>query len=75
MQAKEIALNMKFKDLNKADLARKLSMSRARVTQLLNLLKLPDELIGKVEEVGDYWERRHVTERMLRRTVDRRMSP
>ena len=58
-----------------AELARKLGISGARVTQMLNLLKLPEELKEEIEAMGDHWERRLVTERMLRRTVDRRMSP
>jgi hypothetical protein len=33
---------------------------------MLNLLKLPDEMIREVEAMGDNWERRLVTERMLR---------
>jgi ParB-like chromosome segregation protein Spo0J len=57
---------MEYHNLTKAQLARKLNISRARVTQMLNLLKLPDDLIQEVEEVGDKWERRLVTERMLR---------
>ncbi len=57
---------MKLHDLTKAQLARKLNISRARVTQMLNLLKLPVELIREVEEMGDNWERRLVAERMLR---------
>jgi len=58
---------MELEDLTKADLARKLGISRARVTQLLNPLKLPEELKDKIEAMGDYWERRLVTERVLRR--------
>jgi len=59
-------LEMEHHNLTKAQLARKLNVSRARVTQMLNLLKLPEELIQEVEEMGDHWERRLVTERMLR---------
>ena len=66
IQAKEMALEMKLNDLIKAELARKLGISRARVTQFLNLLKLPEELIEEVERMGDNWNRRLVTERMLR---------
>ena len=57
---------MELHNLTKAQLARKLGISRARVTQMLNLLKLPDELIQEVEEMGDHLEGRLVTERMLR---------
>ncbi len=59
-------LKMELNDLTKAELARKLGISRARVTQMLNLLKLPEELIEEVERMGDNWDRRLVTERMLR---------
>ena len=60
---------MELKDLSKADLARKLGISRARVTQILNLLKLPEELQEDIEAMGDYWDRRLVTERMLRKKI------
>ncbi|MCK5842355.1 MAG: hypothetical protein KAH31_09320 [Candidatus Sabulitectum sp.] len=66
IQAKEMSLEMELNDLTKADLARKLGISRARVTQMLNLLKLPKELIEEIEAMGDYWGRRVITERMLR---------
>ena len=71
IQAKEMQLEMDLHDLTKAQLARKLNISRARVTQMLNLLKLPGDLIREVEEMGDYWERRLVTERMLRSRLQR----
>jgi len=57
---------MELHNLSKADLSRKLGVSRARITQMLNLLKLPNEKIEEVESLGDYWRRRLVTERMLR---------
>ena len=57
---------MEYHNLTMAQLARKIGVSRSRVTQMLNLLKLPDELIQEVEAMGDHWERRLVTERMLR---------
>jgi hypothetical protein len=66
IQAKEMHLEMEYHNLTKAQLARKLNISRARVTQMLNLLKLPDELIQEVEEMGDHWQRRLMTERTLR---------
>ena len=69
IQAKEMQLEMEYHNLTKAQLARKLGISRARVTQMLNLLKLPDELIRDVEEMGDNWEKRLVTERILRRSI------
>ncbi|MCK5036233.1 MAG: helix-turn-helix domain-containing protein [Candidatus Sabulitectum sp.] len=60
-------LEMELNNLTRADLARKLGISRARVTQFLNLLRLPKELKDEIEEMGDNWGRRLVTERMLRR--------
>ncbi|NOQ22674.1 MAG: hypothetical protein GQ565_08500 [Candidatus Aegiribacteria sp.] len=52
--------------MSRADLARKLGLSRARVTQMLNLLELPETLISEIEGMGDYWNRQLVTERQLR---------
>lgn len=57
---------MELNNLTRAELARKLGISRARVTQVLNLLKLPEDLKDEIERMGDYWGRRLVTERMLR---------
>jgi ParB-like chromosome segregation protein Spo0J len=62
-----MSLIMEMEELSRADLARKLGLSRARVTQMLNLLKLPDSLISEIEEMGDHWIRQLVTERQLRR--------
>ncbi len=42
-------------------------MSRARVTQWLSLLDLPKREIERVLAMGDYWDRRLVTEKELRR--------
>jgi ParB-like chromosome segregation protein Spo0J len=60
---------MELEDLTRADLARRLGCSRARVTQLLNLLNLPQEFLLEVREMGDYWDRQLVTERQLRRKL------
>ena len=57
---------MDLNSLTKADLARKLGISRARITQMLNLLKLPEELKEEIEAMGDHWVRILVSERMLR---------
>jgi ParB/RepB/Spo0J family partition protein len=51
---------------NQADLAQKLGISRARVTQILNLLKLDFRIIQDLENLGDTLESKIVTERMLR---------
>ncbi|MCK5133891.1 MAG: hypothetical protein KAR40_17285 [Candidatus Sabulitectum sp.] len=68
-----MALEIELNNQTKADLARKLGISRARVTQLMNLLKLPEELKEEIEGMGDYWGRRLVTERMLRSSVEIKM--
>jgi ParB-like chromosome segregation protein Spo0J len=72
IQAKEMQLEMEYHNLTRAQLARKLNISRARVTQMLNLLRLPDELIQEVEAMGDHWERVLLTERTLRKVVSPR---
>jgi ParB-like chromosome segregation protein Spo0J len=61
-----MTLMMEMEELSRADLARKLGLFRARVTQMLNLLKLPEILISEIVAMGDNWERRLMTERMLR---------
>ncbi len=58
---------MELEGLSRADLARRFGCSRARVTQKLNLLNLPRDLLLEIEAMGDYWERRLVTERKLRK--------
>jgi AraC-like DNA-binding protein len=69
IQAREIALAMELEGLSRADLARRFGCSRARVTQKLNLLNLPRDLLMEIESMGDYWDRRLVTERGLRRSL------
>ena len=69
-----MSLMMEIDDLNRADLARKLGLSRARVTQILNLLKLPEGIILEIEAMGDYWSRQLVTERQLRRSSELSIS-
>ena len=38
-----------------------------RATSYQILLKLPEDLVEEIEAMGDYWERRLVTERILRK--------
>lgn len=64
---------MELEGLSRADLARRFGCSRARITQKLNLLNLPIDLLMEIESMGDYLERRLVTERglrILRNSVD-----
>lgn len=47
-------------------MAKSLGYSRARITQLLNLLSLSNQVLEQIRASGDYWVRPLVTERMLR---------
>jgi len=53
-----------------ADLSRKLGLTRARVTQIMNLLKLSPEIIEIIFALGDPISIPHVTERTLRKLAD-----
>jgi biotin operon repressor len=52
---------------NQAELARKLGISRARVTQILNLLKLKQQIIQELEKLGDPLKSKMINERKLRK--------
>jgi hypothetical protein len=52
-----------------ADLARKLGISRARVAQVLHLLKLEPDALNAIAAFGDPLPSRAITERMLRSIV------
>ena len=54
---------------NQSELARKLGISRARVTQILNLLKLNKNILNKLEQIGDPMDRKVISERELRKTI------
>ena len=56
---------------NQSGLARKLGISRARVTQILRLLKLDSLIIQELEKLGDPLKLRIITERMLRPYVNK----
>ena len=62
----ELAEEMKRENLTQAELARRHGMTRARVNQWLSLLKLPEGERKRILAMGDHWDRRVVTERMLR---------
>jgi len=51
---------------SRADLSKNLGISRVRVTQILNLLKLPKDIIENVASMGDPLLKPVVTERGLR---------
>jgi len=67
--ALELAEELKHDGISRAELARRHGLSRARVTQWLSLMELPRIEIERVLAMGDYWERRLVTERGLRRLL------
>ena len=67
--ALELAEEMKQEGLTQAGLARKHGISRARVNQWLALLRLPEGERKRVLAMGDYWDRRVITERMLRKAL------
>ena len=51
---------------NQAELAKLKGISRARVTQILNLLKLDSCINRKLEKFGDPLKSKIITERILR---------
>jgi hypothetical protein len=61
---------MQESSLTQADLARKLRVSRARVTQVLHLLDLDPKVAATIIALGDPLPRRVITERALRPLVD-----
>jgi hypothetical protein len=54
---------------NQAELARIKVISRARVTQILNLLKLDKSIIDKLEKIGDPMDKKVISERELRKNI------
>ena len=50
---------------NQAELARIKEISRARITQILNLLKLKPQIIHELEKLGDPLQERIISERRL----------
>jgi hypothetical protein len=62
----ELRDRMAREGITRAELARRLGVSMARITQWLDLLDLPERLLCKAEALGDNWNRQVVTERELR---------
>jgi len=54
---------------NQAELARIKGISRARVTQILNLLKLDESIIENLEQIGDPMDKKVISERALRKII------
>ena len=64
--ARELREELVRDHLTKKQLAERHSVSSDRITQWLRLLKLPEDKLREIEEMGDYWEKQVVTERELR---------
>jgi len=58
---------MLMHNLTRVQLGQRHGITSDRVTQWLCLLKLSEEKQQEIEVLGDYWGRRLVTERELRR--------
>ena len=56
---------------NQADLARIKGISKARVTQILDLLKLDSLIIQELEKLGEPLKSKIITERILRPYVNK----
>ena len=54
---------------NQSDLARKLGVSRVRISQVLSLLKLNVKIIEAIENLSDPMPKRYISERKLRSLV------
>ena len=59
---------------NQAELARIKGISRARVTQILNLLKLKPQIIQELKKLGDPLQERIISERMLRSYINKSLQ-
>ena len=56
---------------NRAELAGIKGISKARVTQILNLLKFDSLIIQKLEKLGDPLKSKIITEHMLRTYINK----
>jgi len=58
---------MEAEGLTQTELAKSMGVTRARISQWLSLLRIPEEMIADLESQGDNWTRGIVTERQLRK--------
>jgi len=56
---------------NQSGLARKLGISRVRICQILNLLKLDSLIVQELEKFADSLQSKIITERVLRPYVNK----
>ena len=61
----------KGKVKNQAELAKTKGISRARVTQILNLLKLDKTIIENLEQIGNPMDKKVISERELRKSINK----
>jgi flagellar motor switch protein FliG len=54
---------------NQSELARIKGISRARVTQILNLLKFDKSILDNLEQIGDPMNRKVISEMKLRKII------
>ena len=54
---------------NQVELAKIKGISRARITQILNLLKLGKNAIDNLEQIGDPMDKKVISERELRKII------
>jgi len=54
---------------NQAKLTRIKGISRARITQVLNLLKLNKDILDKLEQLGDPMKKKIISERKLCKSI------
>jgi hypothetical protein len=56
---------------NQTELARIKDILRARVTQILNILKLDKRIINNLEQIGDPMDKKVISERELRKIINK----
>jgi hypothetical protein len=66
--ARELAVELGRDHLTRQQLADRHGISLDRVIQWLALLRMPPEQLAEIAALGDYWDRRVVTEREMRRS-------
>lgn len=57
---------------NQTGLSRMKGISRARVTQVLNLLKLDKSILYELKEIGDLIDKKFISERILRNFIHKK---
>ena len=69
MIALEMKELMERGNISRAELKRRVRLSRARITQIMNLLKMSPEVIEMIKGLGDNFKRPLITERKLGKVV------